>query len=237
MGYTEFSDEPPFDSSMMVHFRKRMTGDFIQKMSERIVDHKNKDDTHHSDANKSDGDRDNQEGQPEPKPNEGKLLLDATCVPADIHYPTDIRLLNDSRERLEKIIDKLFKQVREPGEKRPRDYRRNARKDYLAIAKQRSKRDKDLEEAIGKQLWYLERDLKIIEKLIIGRQADMAQLNKDLNQKYGTIKRVFQQQSKMVQNHTCRVEDRIISLSQPYVRPITERKSRCQYGVWRQSGH
>ena len=63
------------------------------------------------------------------------MLLDATCAPADIHYPTDIRLLNDSRVKLEEIIDELFDQVREPSEKKIRDYRRNARKDYLVISK------------------------------------------------------------------------------------------------------
>ncbi|MBE1556824.1 hypothetical protein [Sporosarcina limicola] len=41
--------------------------------------------------------------------NQGKLLLDATCAPSDITYPTDIGLLNKSREKLEKIIDTLHK--------------------------------------------------------------------------------------------------------------------------------
>ncbi|AHC14860.1 hypothetical protein [Salinispira pacifica] len=39
--------------------------------------------------------------------NSGKLLIDATCVPGDIRYPTDLSLLNESREKLETIIDVL----------------------------------------------------------------------------------------------------------------------------------
>jgi tRNA U34 5-carboxymethylaminomethyl modifying enzyme MnmG/GidA len=35
---------------------------------------------------------------------QGKLLVDATCVPADIRYPTDLGVLNEAREKLEKII-------------------------------------------------------------------------------------------------------------------------------------
>jgi hypothetical protein len=31
--------------------------------------------------------------------NQGKLLLDATCAPADISYPTDLSLLNEAREK------------------------------------------------------------------------------------------------------------------------------------------
>ncbi|MCK9276370.1 MAG: IS5/IS1182 family transposase, partial [Syntrophales bacterium] len=42
-----------------------------------------------------------------PEVNQGKLILDATCAPADIHYPTDIWLLNNVREALEEIIDVL----------------------------------------------------------------------------------------------------------------------------------
>ena len=33
--------------------------------------------------------------------NKGKLLIDATCAPADIRYPTDISLVNEAREKSE----------------------------------------------------------------------------------------------------------------------------------------
>ncbi|MET3212191.1 UNVERIFIED_CONTAM: hypothetical protein ABIC26_005213 [Paenibacillus sp. PvR008] len=39
--------------------------------------------------------------------NKGTLMLDATCAPADIKYPTDLGLLNHAREILEGIIDVL----------------------------------------------------------------------------------------------------------------------------------
>jgi IS5 family transposase len=41
--------------------------------------------------------------------NRGKLIVDATCAPADISYPTDIGLLNEARVHTEKIIDILYK--------------------------------------------------------------------------------------------------------------------------------
>ena len=37
--------------------------------------------------------------------NQGKLIVDATCAPVDIHYPTDLGLLNSAREHTEAIID------------------------------------------------------------------------------------------------------------------------------------
>jgi hypothetical protein len=39
--------------------------------------------------------------------NKGKLLVDATCAPEDINYPTDLKLLNKAREQSEQIIDTL----------------------------------------------------------------------------------------------------------------------------------
>ena len=43
--------------------------------------------------------------------NRGTLILDATCCPADIHYPTDAGLLNHARELVEKMIDRLGKDI------------------------------------------------------------------------------------------------------------------------------
>jgi hypothetical protein len=70
-------------------------------------------------------------------PNRGKLIVDATCTPADISYPTDLGLLNGARVHTEKIIDILYKPLKGKIPKKPRTYRNLARIDYLLIAKQR----------------------------------------------------------------------------------------------------
>ncbi len=59
-------------------------------------------------------------------------MLDATCAPSNIRYPQDYSLLNEAREKLENIIDRFSKSY---GFKKPRTYRREARKNYLALAK------------------------------------------------------------------------------------------------------
>jgi hypothetical protein len=64
-------------------------------------------------------------------------LLDATCTPADIKYPTDIGILNEAREKTEKIIDKLYKEIKEKKKEKPITYREKGRKDYLMVAKKR----------------------------------------------------------------------------------------------------
>ncbi len=64
--------------------------------------------------------------QSEPK-NQGRLILDATCVPADIRYPNDLGLLNQAREQTERTIDRLYKGIKEKANKKPRTYRNKAR--------------------------------------------------------------------------------------------------------------
>ena len=64
--------------------------------------------------------------------NNGTLILDATCAPANIRYPQDCSLLNEAREKLETLIIRFCKSY---GLARPRMYRRQGRKNYLALAK------------------------------------------------------------------------------------------------------
>ncbi len=65
---------------------------------------------------------------------QGKLIVDATVVEQAIRYPTDLSLLNEAREISEQIINTLHPLT--GVEKKVRTYRRNARKDYLALVKQ-----------------------------------------------------------------------------------------------------
>jgi hypothetical protein len=83
--------------------------------------------------------------QVEPKEtgNQGQLILDATCIPADIHFPTNIWLLNKVREALEEVIDTLHKPLA-GTEKKPRTYRNRVRKDYLNIDKKKRKTYKEI---------------------------------------------------------------------------------------------
>jgi len=98
--------------------------------------------------------------------NRGKLILDATCAPADIHYPTDLRLLNEAREKLEKIIDTSHAPL--VGlYKKTRTYRNKARKEYLNVKKLRKPSIKKIRKAIGKQLRFIRRDIKIVEELAV----------------------------------------------------------------------
>lgn len=87
--------------------------------------------------------------------NEGTMILDATCAPQNIKYPQDVNLLNEARENLEDMVDFLCAKF---GYYTPRMYRRNARKDYLNLAKSKKRTSKKIRTAIKQQLQYIHRD-------------------------------------------------------------------------------
>ena len=145
------------------------------------------------------------------------MIVDATCAPSQIKYPQDANLLNQARESTEQLIDRLHT----PGENKPRTYRKRAHKDYLTLVRCRKPTAKKIRIAIGKQLSYLRRNLESIEKqLQLGKTLNSAEQNR-LN----VIQKVYEQQKYMYDNHTHSVPDRIVSLSQPWVRPIVRGKA------------
>ncbi len=73
---------------------------------------------------------------PEDK-NWGTLSIDASCTPADVTYPTDLKLLNEARESTDRIIDELCKQRSDLRKHRPRYDRGAARDNFLDVAKQK----------------------------------------------------------------------------------------------------
>ena len=131
IGQKTYSNKPPFDSSMMVHFRQRISANIIQKINRKMV--KNAREEKEQCSGKS-----SEKGEPE---NRGKLLLDATVGPADIKYPTDVGLLNEVRKVTEKIIDVLYECLKGKSQK-PRTYRKKTRKDYLTSVQLKEERQK-----------------------------------------------------------------------------------------------
>jgi len=130
IGQSSYSNEQAFDPSLLVHFCQRISPNLVNKVNERMVE-KMREITPVKTEKKKDSDAKNE------SPNRGKLIVDAPSAPADISYPTDLGLLNRARVHTEKIIDILYKQIKEKTHKKPRTYRNLARKDYLAVAKQR----------------------------------------------------------------------------------------------------
>jgi len=167
-------------------------------------------------------------------PHRGKLIIDATCAPADISYPTDLGLLNGARVHTKKSIDILYKQIKEKAPKKPRTYRNLARKNYLAVGKQRRPTRNKRRQAIKKQLQYIKRNLSHIEQ-VIDAGASLEGLNKKQYKTRLVLTEVARQQQWLFDNAQQSIEDRIVSLIQADIRPIVARKSREKRRVWSQT--
>lgn len=154
---------------------------------------------------------------------QGQLLLDATVVEQAIRFPTDLSLLNEAREFTEQIIDTLSKNLR--IHTKPRTYRQKARAAYLAIAKQKRPGAKVLRRGLKQQLQYLRRNLgHIVQLLAVIPDGTPLPLPYWLQYRYWVIQHLYQQQATMYQSKTRRCDHRIVSISQPYVRPIVRGK-------------
>ena len=217
-GFRKYRNESPFDFSLMVHFRKRFNLETMQDINEMIclAEQENKD----QDDDPPPSGTGESPNTDEHKENKGKLILDATCAPADIRYPTDLSLLNEAREKLEAIIDTLYLPLKGAINK-PRTYRIKARKQYLKIAKPKQPSKKKFRKAVGQQLRFVARDLKHINKLLEQSPVKLTRKHKEQLQ---VIKELYRQQQYMYKNKTHRVENRIVSISQPHVRPIVRGK-------------
>jgi transposase, IS5 family len=239
LGLSEYSDRAPFDASMMTHFRQRLSLELVSQVNEAVVqavlvpegcaagatDAEAASSTDTAPAASTDETHEAAGELPEDTlPNRGQLLLDATVAPADIHYPTDLHLLNQARASSERILDQLWATLRQPGQRKPRTYRQQARRNFLKVAKQRRPSRRQIRKAIGQQLRYLRRNLEQIRQ-VVAAGARFEVLAGFWYQRLLVIQEVYRQQWLMYHQRHHRVEHRIVSLAQPHVRPIVRGKA------------
>ncbi len=225
LGFSEYKDEPLFDDSLMTHFRKRFDKDTLAKINDLIVERALEQGNNSLVKCPTPDEQEQSDNDNKPPSNKGKLIVDATCTPADVAYPTDLNLLNKAREKTEEMIDTMH--VPQIGKsKKPRTYRRKARKDYLVVAKQRKSSRKKIRKAIGKQLNYLKRNLRHIETMV--SDGLLIYLTKRQYRDLLVIQELIRQQQSMYDRRIHKVEDRIVSISQPHIRPIVRGKARSK---------
>ncbi len=223
IGMTEYRDEAPFDPSMMVHFRKRLSRDIVAEINDRILETAiDRDDTNSGD-NEHHGAAGGESGKPDEKENAGMMMVDASVAPADIAYPTDLSLLNHAREKLEEIIDVLYEPCRGMTSK-PRTYREKARRDYLGTAKRRKQTKNVIRKAIRKQVQYIRRDFAHVE-LLLSHGSRLKLLSRRQYRDLLVTRELFRQQELMYRENIHSVDDRIVNIAQPHVRPMVQGKA------------
>ncbi|PSK80222.1 transposase-like protein DUF772 [Prolixibacter denitrificans] len=221
LGLEAYTPDKVFDSSLFVKIRERLgAADFDQFVQELIR-------MEQEAGKKRAGKQENDNEQP--PTHQGSLKVDATVADAEIKYPTDLDLLNGSREKSEELIDQLSKLL--PNQIKPRTYRRVARKEYLKVALKKRKSRKVLRQGIRRQLQYLRRNLGHIDRLqeqltdkgLARREYDYLEV----------IRRVYSQQREMYRQEKNSCAHRIVSIHQPHVRPIVrgKAKARVEFGA------
>ena len=233
LGLHEYRYECPFDPSMMTRFRQRITPEMLAWVNDQIIGRKAEEEGDKKDSNNDSGDSgndgdgdqadENHNGEKKEEKNEGTIILDATCAPQNIRFPTDASLLNEAREKAEEIIDTLHDMGLSEG-KKPRTYREKARRKYNSFSKSRKKTVKLIQKTIRQQLGYLNRDLGIIDAYELRHPGCLQKLPSRQQTMLQVIRTLYSQQEYMYRTGTHKVPDRIVSLSQSWVRPIVRGK-------------
>ncbi|MDR2670584.1 MAG: IS5 family transposase, partial [Oscillospiraceae bacterium] len=218
LGLQEYQSAPLFDPSMMVHFRKRFTPEFISQMNEYICTGKWPDD----DSTQSPDDL----PPPEEAEHKGKLTLDATVAPSDIRHPNDVSLLNECRETLEKYIDELWEASEQKGRKTPYS-RHSAHKKHINFIKKKKKSQATIQAALSAQLNYVKMAIQQIAALALICGVDT--LSDREWDHFDVICGIYLQQKWMFDNKTNRCSGKVMSLRQPFVRAILRNKARAKY--------
>ena len=245
IGLKGFQAQAAFASSLLVEIRKRMGQTVFDEFHEAIIEtveprrtkksvKASDDDNDGNDVSNSGDTGSNDAGTAmeadqsladELPRNHGKLILDATVAEQAIRYPTDLGLLNEARELSERIIDELHAKSNRAQRKKPRTYREIARKAYLSLVKLRRPSSRKRRAGIRQQLQFLQRNLKHIEEMLTEYpHGTPIPIPNGLLRRYWVLPHLYQQQYEMYKTNTRRCDDRIVSISQPYIRPIIRGK-------------
>jgi len=228
VGLEGFQTDKIFDSSLFVTIRKRIGKTEFDLLNAKLI----KSLSHKKDAQNSS----KKEGDENHPPNKGKLQADATVADQYITFPTDAKLLNSSRKKLDDMIDKLYCYDDKKGIK-PRTYKRILDTAFLNYSKKKNKgksvhrkMKRKLLESVNRNLNFVKAMLSNSVNLEMGKYYPLTKKDLDLIE---VIAQVYLQQKQMYDDNTNTCKDRIVSIYQPHVRPILRGKqnARVEFGA------
>ena len=207
LGLTEYMDKPIFAPSLFVTIRKRITTEDINALTLAL-------------AKKSGAKKEKKDGADEPdKTRHTDIKVDATCADAEVKYPTDCGLLDDSARFIERMLKKACKLLHIAV---PRDSRSLIHAKYIRLTKLRHKGKKTKDETLRYMLSHVRKDIMKLSELL---PSVWNSLNITEKRTMAAVIKVYRQQEYMFKDgiHTCK--DRIVSIFQPHVRPIVRGKA------------
>jgi hypothetical protein len=242
VGLSGFQTTAPFDPSLMVSIRKRLGVEVMDQFNTLVLQQAGivpsadrQDETKDQEGGgtgsvndiKQAGEAGTENASSSEKPTtpkRGTLMIDATVAEQQIDYPTDLKLLNEGRKHLERMTAKV---CRAGGIKQPRMYKNVARRNYLLLAKKKHKTKSQIRKGLRSQLQYVKRDLGYIDKLLTEGRLSGKVLTKRDWKLLQVIHEMYRQQRQMFDQRVHSIENRIVSIYQPHVRPIPRGKDKA----------
>jgi len=118
----------------------------------------------------------------------------------------------------------LFKQLQGKIDRKPRCNRDKARNLFLAVIKKKKPKKDEIQEAKRFQLNEIKRNLTAIDRMI-HCGALLLGLGTQLYRKLLITSELYRKQQEMYDEEKCRIDNRIVNLSKPHVRPIVRGKA------------
>lgn len=144
---------------------------------------------------------------------------DATCYESGIRYPTDIKLLWESCETIYDLIQESRKKLRLRKSRMNFQKQRTAFMNYQKLRKKSKRKEKKLRKFLLKLL------RRLLDSFHLLSEQNGLVLSNRKKKRLLTIIKVYEQQHQRAYGPADAViEDRIVSLSKPYVRPIVRGK-------------
>jgi IS5 family transposase len=193
-GFDSFIDTDSIpDSSSLTYFRKRLTPEILQKIENAIAIKLIK---------------------KLPKKRRHSIMVDTTCMPANVTFPTDTKLLSKTYEKLVNLGKSIGLKVI-----------RGKRKIKAFIRGFNLKRNKTKKEIIRAR-----------KKLVRATKGLLKKIKHKIGQVTNKIleiaEKIIEQQDKRNKGKTNIIENRIVSFHEPTVRPIKRGKdgANCEFG-------
>jgi len=227
VGLEGFQTKKIFDPSLFVTIRKRIGKTEFDALNAKLIKSlSQKKDTKNNSKKTED------KNYP---PNKGKLQADATVADQYITFPTDAKLLNSSRKKLDKMIDIIY-HYNDRKIVKPRTYKRILDTDFLSYSKKKNKSKSAHRKMKRKLLESVNRNLNFVKVLLLetvtlemGKDYPLSKRDLALLE---VIETVYLQQKQMYDDNTNTCKERIVSIYQSHVRPILRGKqnARVEFG-------
>jgi len=158
-------------------------------------------------------------------------MLDATVVPANIGYPTDVKFSEPVPEWCVEVIHRIRGMLKNP--QKVRTYAHTARKLYVNFSRKRKRAKRFIRKVHRQMLQFTRRNLKQIQELFNrhARKLTVSQ-RRFIQERIRVVETILLQQWEMWKKKSHQVKDRIVSLHLPKIRPMVRGKEWQRGGVW-----